>query len=324
MKENNLSVTFIIPHRETESIETTVSNIKKLCEESRISYEILSVCGNNPTKQRNECIKLAKNEYIYFLDNDSILTKESFSELKNYLEVNPDTAVIGGPSVTPPSDSYLQKNFGAILSSFSAVGKISSRYSKQGKIRETDDSELILCNLVVKKAIFEKYGEFSAHLYPNEENEFIYRIKNSGEKVIYCPNVYVFRPHRDTLKNFIKQMFNYGRGRAEQTRVSPRSFKWFVLVPVIFSLYVLAGLFLITIFTVKRYILLFFTPFFAYLIIMLASFIYKSFKDKIIYIYYPLAYFLAHVCYGLGLLYGFLKRNFTADEKVFYHKIKRV
>lgn len=323
MKENEISFTFIVPHRETESIEKTIAAIKNIFVELEMDYEILSVYGNNPTIQRNECIKSAKSEYIYFLDSDSILTKESFNELKVYLEKNPETAIIGGPSLTPPSDSYLQKNFDAILGSFLAVGRISSRYSRHGKIRETDDSELILCNLAVKKSIFEKYGKFNENLYPNEENEFIYRIKSSGEKVIYNPDIYVFRSQRKSLKDFIKQMFTYGRGRGEQTRVSPKSFRPGILVPILFSLYVVFLLVSDIVFP-SNIVMYYFIPLFLYLIFMGISLIHKSIKDVMIYLYYPILFFLTHTIYCLGFFPGYFNKSFKADKTKFYCKIEKI
>lgn len=322
MKEN--SFTFVVPRRETESIDKTISAIKRSCEKLQLNYEIFSVCGNNPTKQRNECISLAKNSYIYFLDNDSILDENPLVELKDLLTKNPDIAIAGGPSLTPVTDSYLQKNFGAVLSSFSAVGKISARYSRKGNIRETDDSELILCNLIVKKDIFDKYGKFNENLYPNEENEFIYRVKKIGGKAVYDPDIYIYRTQRRTLKDFIKQMFTYGRGRGEQTRLSPKSFNPGILIPVIFSLYILFLLPVANIILsgdIKKYL---FAPLLVYVIIVIMSWINKLKEDRIVYIYYPVLFLLTHLVYSTGIFYGFSEKGFKADKTEFYCKIEKV
>lgn len=322
MKEN--SFTFVIPRRETESIDKTISAIKDSCDKLRLNYEIFSVCGNNPTKQRNECIKLAKNSCIYFLDNDSILDENPLVELKKLLTKDADIAIAGGPSLTPDTDSYLQKNFGAVLSSFLAVGKISARYSRKGEIRESDDSELILCNLIVKKDTFDKCGKFNENLYPNEENEFIYRVKKIGGKVVYDPDIYVYRTQRKALKDFIKQMFTYGRGRGEQTRVSPKSFNPGILIPVAFSFYILFFLpVAVLMFSgdAKKY---FFAPFFVYMAVMSISWLNKLKEDKIVYIYYPALFLLTHLAYSIGIFYGFFKKGFKADETEFYCKIEKV
>ena len=46
-------------------------------------------------------------------------------------------------------------------------------------------------------------------------------IQKAGGKLLYDPELFVWRRPRRTLKAFAKMLMNYGRGRAEQFRTTP-------------------------------------------------------------------------------------------------------
>lgn len=327
---DNFFLTFIIPHREAESFEMAAGAAKKACCEAGSACEIIAISGNNPTKQRNLCIDMAKSDYIYFIDNDSVVVPEALKKLQQTLTYCAQIAAIGGPAIAPRSDSFLQKNINSVLTSPIAVGKIASRYSRRGDIRETDDSELILCNLAIKKSIFDELGKFNENLYPNEENEFLHKLKSSGKKVIYDPDIYVFRSQRETLKGFIRQFFTYGRGRGEQTRISPESFKKIMLLPVAFALYVLFIAILGVLKAIDIYnmpgslYLIFAAPSILYFLAAIISWTYQCWRSKYFYLYHPALFFLNHFMYGAGFIYGYFRRTFESDKEQFYFKITKI
>jgi cellulose synthase/poly-beta-1,6-N-acetylglucosamine synthase-like glycosyltransferase len=178
--------------------------------------ELVIVEGRNPSLQRNEGVRLSKGDIIYFADNDSVITRDVFMKAELLLENDPSIAVLGGPSLTPDSDTPLQKSFGAVFASPWAAGKSSARYRRSGSRRVSGEKELILCNMFIRKEVFEKLGGFREDLYPNEENDFMNRAQRSGCKAVYDPDIYVTRSQRRTYPAFIRQCFTYGRGRAEQ------------------------------------------------------------------------------------------------------------
>lgn len=311
---------FIIPHRESESTAAAVKAAKEACASAGIPFRMLSVTGNNPTKQRNICLEKVEAEYFYFLDNDTLLTKEALVEFLRLHEKNDGFSVLGGPVLTPDSDSVLQKAIGFVLSLSYVVGKISSRYSKKGAVRETDDSELILCNLIVKADEFKDHGKFNEKLYPNEENEFIYRLKNSGHRILYSPEFAVERSQRGSIKAFVKQMLVYGRGRGEQTRVSPKSFKPILLLPVLYT-FLFSWSLLMALLSAKDSYFLLTVPF---LLIPLFAWLHalKAGVNKSYFV--PLLVFLAHMLYGLGFIAGFFAKGYEAEKKEFECKITEV
>ncbi|MDD5286699.1 MAG: glycosyltransferase family 2 protein [Desulfuromonadaceae bacterium] len=198
-------------------------------------YEVLLVEGSAPSQQRNLAAREARGEILYFLDDDSLITVENLDECFNCM-ADPAVAIVGGPSITPATDSWLQQVFGLALASPFGSGAVNNRYRRYGATRETTDKELILCNLAVRRSLFMAFNGFDERLYPNEENEFLDRVSSAGLKLIYTPSMYVFRSQRPTLNAFIRQMFNYGRGRAQQSLITG-SYSVTSFIPLFFIVY---------------------------------------------------------------------------------------
>lgn len=262
--------------------------------------EIVTVYGKNPSKQRNEAVKLAKGEIIYFLDNDSMPEK---STLKRLIEhIKDDVVLAGGPSIMPDNVPFRAFLFGKTLESFFSTGSSRARYKKIGSVRYTSEKEIILCNMVMRKDIFLEFGGLNERLYPNEENELMEKLKHSGFKMIYDPDAIVRRMPRKTLNSFIRQIFNYGRGRGEQTFFYPKSFNLLNFIPMFFLLYFIFALIF------KGYA---FIPLFIYFAILFIDAFTKIVKNRDLrYFFLPFTTFLLHITYGIGLIYGLIKAPF--------------
>src|SRR6266571_2838406 len=116
-------------------------------------YEILLAEGRAPSRQRNLAASEAGGDVLYFLDDDSLISPENLALCSAGMS-DPAVAVVGGPSLTPAGDSRLQQLFGYALASVFGSGAVGNRYRACGKIRETTDKELILCNLAVRRSVF--------------------------------------------------------------------------------------------------------------------------------------------------------------------------
>ena len=317
---NKTLLAFIVPHREGESTAAAVKAAKEACAVAGLPFKMLSVTGNNPTKQRNLCIEKLEAEYIYFLDNDTLLTKEALEEFKGLVEKKDGFSVLGGPVFTPDSDSFLQKCIGFVFGLPYVVGNISSRYSQRGFLRDTNDSELILCNLLIKGEELKAHGSFNEKLYPNEENELIYRLKNTGHRIIYSPKLFVLRSQRESIGAFIRQILVYGRGRGEQTKVSPKSFSPALLLPLVFPYLFVASL--LAPFIIAEPIYFYFLG--VFFLIPLTAWLHAQSAGIKRSMYVPLLVLLTHMLYGFGFISGFTSKGYTAEKKEFECKITEV
>lgn len=182
-------------------------------------YELLVAEGTNPSRQRNQAVRQACGDLIYFLDDDSLVTPDCLQRIVHHF-ADPTVCAVGGPSLTPRSDSVLQRAIGAVLASALGAGGARNRYRVVGTVRDTTERELILCNLAVRREAFLACGGFDERLYPNEENEFLDRLATQGGRLLHDPQLAVMRSQRSTLTAFVRQMFRYGQGRARQTRLA--------------------------------------------------------------------------------------------------------
>ena len=287
---------FIIPVKPGGFI-AALSSLQQLHTESH-PFEILIAEGCSPSRQRNAAVNEARGEIIYFLDDDSHVSPDCLTHCARVLEDH-TVAVVGGPSLTPSNDSLLQQLIGSALSSLLGAGAVRNRYRANGVTRTTTDKELILCNLAIRRNVFIDSGGFDERLYPNEENELLDRIVSHGMTLIHAPEMAIHRSQRRTLRLFIRQMFAYGRGRAQQTLIAgPGTIIGFA--PLLFLLYLIMLPFL----PFTRFIL---APLYTYLALVLcfsaAAVITCGALSRALLI--PL-YPLMHISNGWGLLCGLL------------------
>jgi cellulose synthase/poly-beta-1,6-N-acetylglucosamine synthase-like glycosyltransferase len=200
-------------------------------------FEILVAEGCLPSRQRNEAAQAAGGEILYFLDDDSRVRPDCLNTCTPIF-ADGRVAAVGGPSLTPADNSALQQLFGLALSSLFGAGGMRNRYRNIGNIRETTDKELILCNLAMRRSTFLEAGGLDERLYPNEENELLDRILADGSRLMHAPELAVYRSQRATLRQFTRQMYSYGRGRAQQTLISG-SAQLIGFVPLLFVIYLL-------------------------------------------------------------------------------------
>ena len=113
-------------------------------------------------------------------------------------------AAVGGPIITPPSDSFLQKGFGLTLASIFGGSSIRGRYKKLGVERPATENDLILANLSFRRDVFLGAGGFNEKLYPNEENELMNRLQHEGHVFVYVPDAYIFRSQRANYRAYLK------------------------------------------------------------------------------------------------------------------------
>ncbi len=202
--------------------------------------EIVVARGRQPSAQRNAAMKAARGEWVYFLDDDSVPDPANLQRAAAHFSSN-EVKMVGGPNLCPPGAPGIEQVFALVLASRVAFGPSRARYSPVGKPRETSEKELILCNLLARRSALVELGGFNEALYPNEENALMDELEKRGGKLIYDPNLLVFRRPRPTLKSFARMLMTYGRGRAEQFRLHPTPGSALNFVPPLFCVY-LAGL----------------------------------------------------------------------------------
>ena len=97
--------------------------------------ELIIARGRQPSVQRNEAVKAARGEWIYFLDDDSIPERENLRRATRFFN-EPEVAMVGGPNICPPDSPLLEKVFAVVLGSWLAFGPSRARYVPVGSARD--------------------------------------------------------------------------------------------------------------------------------------------------------------------------------------------
>lgn len=280
-------------------------------------FEVLIAYGCQPSVQRNTAAREASGEILYFLDDDSQVAPE-FLDLAAVHYGDDKVAAVGGPSLTPATDSPMQRAIGTAFASAVGGGGVRNRYRKSGSARHSSDSELILCNLSFRREIFLAHEGLDERLYPNEENELMDRLQREGHLLVHDPELAVVRSQRRTFRAYVRQMYGYGRGRGEQTLISGK-LKPVSLAPSLFLIYALVVPFL----GVPVLAL----PLLAYLgIVLLASLQGTlSGKDIALFPWLLLVYPTLHLVYGAGVIRGLLSPRYRGGRQTHWEvEVRRV
>lgn len=155
------------------------------------------------------------------------------------------------------------------------------------------------------RRVFEKIGLFDEELVRDQDDEFNYRLRENGGKILLCPKIKSEYTVRSTPTTLWKQYFQYGFWKVRVLQKHPRQMKLRQFVPPAFVL-ALVGSILLTLFPVSR-LLSTVIPL-LYLIVNLVASFYSASKRGWQHIpLLPLTFAILHISYGLGFLVGLVK-----------------
>ncbi len=300
-KPHKAKVTVIIPLEPESRPRALLGHLVGLGE-GPFSLEILVAQGRQPSRQRNLAAAKAKGEWLLFLDADS---RPVPGQLEIMLKAAQrwDAAVVGGPNLGTADQNWLQSVFSELQASRFGSGSSRARYARVGQSRLSGEKELILCNLLVRHDIFKRLGGFREDLYPNEENEFLDRLADLGQKQVYEPGAWLARPRRASIIEFSHQAFRYGRGRAQQSRIHFQSGDFFRFLPLVGFALALGSL----IWLPRMAMLLWASYGFGVLLSSLA--LGARLIDLWAFLLSLMLYPLRHLSYAMGLAWGLLSRR---------------
>lgn len=301
------AISVVVPHKPGLEEVRVLDSLKRVAYPAD-RFEVIVAEGYHPSKQRNRAVEQARGDIVIFFDDDVVPDPNIFERVVAGFAAHPDAAVVGGPSVIPPTDSFVQQCFARVMRSRVTMGRSIARYEAHGRQRVTNESELILCNVAMRRDVFLKVGGFDERLWPNEENELFDRIRANGYQLIYDPEVIVYRSHRPTLVAFARQLLGYGRGRLGQTIIRPTPTCLIRLTPGAFVLY-LASL-------LAWHPCWYLLPLVPYALIIAAAAAYHTAHNRTLAGGLMSLWMLpmAHLAYGCGLLYGLFSKLGRHEE----------
>lgn len=270
--------------------------------EETFPYENVKVIPSGkvgPADKRDLAMKYATGDIYAFIDDDAWPRKDWLKNAVKELE-SPDVGAVGGPAVTAPNDTLMQKASGKVYESFLCSGKYTYRYIP-GKRREDDDLPSV--NLIVKKEIFKQINGFDSEFYPGEDTKLCMDIVNTGKKLIYSPDVLVYHHRRTMYKAHLKQVTNYARHRGYFAKKLPQtSLRLAYFIPTLFMLGVVLGpvicMLIPFLWWVYGAVLL--------LYFILASYSLRGCKNVKLFLVSLAGIFVTHIGYGICFVSGLL------------------
>jgi GT2 family glycosyltransferase len=217
--------------------------------------------------------------------------KEFFENAVKYLSSGECDAV-GGPLIQKGKE-FWGEIIAECMSSKFGVGGTEFRTSRTKQYVQS------VAFATYKREVFEQAGLLDESLVRNQDDEFHYRMNSLGYKILMVPEMQCEYFVRSSPKKLFKQYFEYGLYKPKVLFKIKESVRIRHLVPTAFVLYLVAAVFLFSIFPI---VLL---PLLAYLIGAFASVVKTklSIVQKIAAVY---IFFILHLAYGLGFIKGLM------------------
>lgn len=258
----------------------------------------------NPKKRqvfaRNIGIAHARGNYTAYIDGHTMAEPNWLETLYNTLRDAGETvAGVGSVHRSPLSEKFVQRAITELFASY--VGGFRSSYRRVSELKEVRTAPFVLYS----RYILEKVGCYDERMLYGEDFDLNYRITKEGYTLLLQPKAVTYYRKRETVKAFIHQMYKYGKGRAYILKKHPDSFKIFYLSPVMFFLFSFLPIFS-WIFPIFPYFFIMYYGMWV-LTFFLSSINMARKKADLRFLFCTVLYVLEYFCYGLGLVYTFLR-----------------
>jgi glycosyltransferase involved in cell wall biosynthesis len=212
--------------------------VEKYKQHLDISYYFKENTG--PGISRNYGFERAQGNYCIFLDSDCILPPHYFESVKNFLHKN-YVDCFGGPDKAHEDFNVHQKAISYSMTSFFTTGGIRGGSQKMDKFNPRS------FNMGFSRDVFEKTGGFPTIRFAKskaagEDLDLSIQIKKMGFSTALIQDAYVYHKRRTNLKQFYRQVFNFGFARITISKRHPESLKYLHYLP---SLFIIASIFII-------------------------------------------------------------------------------
>lgn len=247
----------------------------------------------------NLALRIAKGEFIVRIDGHCEIARDYVSRCVEHLQTDAVDCV-GGPVVTV-GETYTARVIAAAMSSTFGVG--GSTFRVGGK-------EATFVDTVpfpgYRRETIERAGPFDEELVRNQDDEYSYRLRKNGGRILLTPEIQSRYYSRASLRKLAKQYFEYGFWKVRVLQKHARQMSARQFVPPLFVLTLLLLALTAPLFVVSKILLA--TTLLAYAIINLAAALLVARKNRwALVALLPIAFAIIHVAYGSGFLCGILK-----------------
>jgi succinoglycan biosynthesis protein ExoA len=247
----------------------------------------------------NLLTRLAKGEILVRVDGHCMIAPDYVSRCVHHLQTK-NVDGVGGPMNSIGEDDISQTIALAMSSKFGVGG--SSFRTEVGQTKLVDTVPFP----AYTRAIVDKVGPYDEELVRNQDDEYNYRIRKAGGKILLAADVYSTYYSRGSLKDLWRQYFQYGFYKVRVLQKHPRQMSLRQFVPPAFVMTLMATT-TFAFFNIWGRVLLGVIGG-AYLMVNIAVSIVTAKNQgwRSIWLL-PLAFTTLHISYGSGFLLGLIK-----------------
>jgi glycosyltransferase involved in cell wall biosynthesis len=187
---------------------------------SLLNIQYFFKLNSGPGPSRNYGFEKANGKYFIVFDSDCLIPPHYLQSVENHLKSTPLDAW-GGPDRGHGNFTPLQQAMAYTMSSVFTTGGIRGGKSKNFQPRSF--------NMGLSREVFKITEGFHFDRFA-EDIELSIRLKKIGLRVGLIPDAFVYHRRRATLREFFKQVSNFGKGRVLVGRAHPGEVKmvhWF-------------------------------------------------------------------------------------------------
>ena len=290
-----------------ESSDGTMAEAQRAAQELGVPDAFLTNHKRTTASGMNLGLSLARGEIVIKVDGHTLVEPHFVSASVRALRESGADAV-GGPIRTIGRGPLGQAIALAVSSPF-GVGDANFRHSQQ---EQWTDS---VAFGAYRRDVFERIGGFDEDADQGEDDEFNYRLRDAGGRILLTPAIGSVYYARSSYNALARQYWRYGIAKAWVLRKHPGRLRWRHLVPstlvlTLLSLRVLAGFGS----GFRRFHGLVVGAYAAFCALASLQIAIKGGHWRIL-PFIPLAFPAMHLPAGAGLLYGFLRQRYPEAGK---------
>ena len=255
----------------------------------------------------NEAIAQARGDIVIRADGHCELAPDYVRRCVDHI-LNDRVDGVGGPIHTV-GETYMARVIAAAMRSRFGVG---------GSAFRTTCGRTLLVDTIPFPAycrdIIERAGKYDEGLFRNEDDEYNYRLRKLGAKLLLAADVRSTYYSRSTLPSLWHQYYRYGFWKVRVMQKHPRQMSWRQFVPATFIVALLAsgsaGLAYASIAPV------FFAVVGSYVLASLTATAMVARRHPAESALVPLAFAALHFAYGFGFLHGLVRMPWTPASPV--------
>jgi len=247
----------------------------------------------------NAALREAKGEIIVRVDGHCEVAPDYLSQCVRHI-VNDGVDAVGGPVET----------IGQSLTARAIAGAMSSRFGVGGSAFRMVNSSTQFTDTVAfpayRRSLIDRAGPFDEELVRNQDDEYNYRLRKLGVKILLAADIRSRYYSRATFARLGSQYFQYGYWKVRVMQKHPRQMQPRQFAPLLLVIGLLAGLLMTPIFPTARYFTALIVGLYA-LGLSAASIISARKSNWQLLPLLPVAFAILHLTYGLGFLFGLMK-----------------